>query len=175
MCIRDSHTVTVYMKRIRAKLGEDVIKTVQLARKAGFDNISLDLMFAVPEQDMGKWVESMKKALALSPEHLSFYSLEIADGTVFGDMYRAGKLKETPVEEDRKMYHTALDMTDRAGYNHYEISNAALPGRECRHNLKYWNLSEYMGLGASAHSFIRDTRYSNISNVKMYYLSLIHI
>ncbi len=159
----------VLRKLGRVHRAEDVIKTVQLARKAGFDNISLDLMFAVPEQDMGKWVESMKKALALAPEHLSFYSLEIADGTVFGDMYQAGKLKETPVEEDRKMYHTALDMTDKAGYNHYEISNAALPGRECRHNLKYWNLSEYMGLGASAHSFIRDTRYSNISNVKMYY------
>lgn len=160
---------TVLEKLGRVHKADDIIKTVEMARKAGFDNISLDLMFAVPGQDMDKWLDSMKKALELRPEHLSFYSLEISDGTVFGDLFKTGKLQETSAEEDRLMYHRALDMTDKAGYSHYEISNAALAGRECKHNLKYWNLSDYMGLGASAHSFIRDTRYSNISNVKMYY------
>lgn len=152
----------------RVHKAEDIAKTVELARKAGFGNISLDLMFAVPGQTMDKWKDSMEKALCLKPEHLSFYSLEISENTVFGRMFREGRLRETPVEEDRRMYHTALDMTDKAGYNHYEISNCALKGRECRHNLKYWNLSEYMGLGAAAHSYIKNTRYSNLDNIIQY-------
>ncbi len=152
----------------RVHKAEDIIKTVELARKAGFDNISLDLMFAVPGQTMIKWRNSLKKALLLKPEHISFYSLEIAEDTVFGRMLKEGSLKETSVERDRRMYQEALDMTEAAGYNHYEISNCALPGKECTHNLKYWNLSEYMGLGASAHSFIKDVRYSNIDNLIQY-------
>lgn len=152
----------------RVHKAEDIFKTVEMARKAGFDNISLDLMFAVPGQTMAKWRDSLKKTLKLRPEHISFYSLEISDGTVFGKLFKEGKLKETPVERDRRMYQAALDMTGEAGYNHYEISNCALSGRECRHNLKYWNLSEYLGLGAAAHSYIKNVRYSNIDNLRQY-------
>lgn len=146
----------------------DITETFELARSCGFDNISLDLMFAVPGQNMANWRASVKKALKLNPEHISFYSLEIAEGTVFGRMLEAGQLKETAAERDRRMYHAALEMTEEAGYIHYEISNAAKPGRECRHNLKYWNLSEYMGLGAGAHSFMKDVRYSNVANLEQY-------
>ncbi len=153
----------------RVHRAADITRTVELAREAGFDNISLDLMFAVPGQDMNQWLDSVKKALALKPQHISFYSLEIEPATVFGDMLESGALKETPAEVDREMYHRALALLDAAGFVHYEISSAALPARECRHNLKYWDLSEYLGLGAGAHSFIRDTRYSNIDDVEMYF------
>lgn len=152
----------------RIHRASDIEETVQAARKAGFDNISLDLMFAVPKQGMAKWQASLEKALAIRPEHLSFYSLEIAEGTPFGKMHEAGTLEETPIEEDRKMYHYALDMIEAAGYEHYEISNACLPGREARHNLKYWNLSNYLGLGTSAHSYIDGERHSNIANLTAY-------
>lgn len=152
----------------RIHKASDIEDTVKAARAAGFDNISLDLMFAVPKQGMDKWKESLEKALALHPEHLSFYSLEIAEGTPFGKMYQAGTLEETPIEEDRRMYHYALDRIEEAGYVHYEISNACLPGREARHNLKYWNLSDYLGLGPSAHSYIGGERYSNAANLAEY-------
>jgi len=152
----------------RVHNAEDITKTFEMARKTGFDNINLDLMFAVPGQNLTKWKSSLNKALRLKPEHISLYSLEISDNTVFGRMRKAGELKETDVEKDRRMYHTALEIIDKAGYNHYEISNASLKGKECRHNLKYWNLSEYMGLGAGAHSFMKNVRYANIIGVERY-------
>ena len=152
----------------RIHRASDIEETVQAARKAGFDNISLDLMFAVPKQGMTKWQASLEKALAIRPENLSFYSLEIAEGTPFGKMHEAGTLEETPIEEDRRMYAFALEQIEAAGYNHYEISNAALPGREARHNLKYWNLSDYLGLGPSAHSYIKGERHSNSADLSGY-------
>lgn len=146
----------------------DIEETVKAARLAGFDNISLDLMFAVPRQTMATWKESLEKALSIRPEHLSFYSLEIAEGTPFGKMHEAGTLEETDIEEDRKMYHYALERLKEEGYEHYEISNAALAGREAKHNLKYWNLSNYLGLGPSAHSYIGGERHSNSADLRGY-------
>lgn len=152
----------------RIHSAKDIETTVKAAREAGFDNISLDLMFAVPKQTMAKWKDSLEKTLNLKPEHLSFYSLEIAEGTPFGKMHEEGTLEETSIEEDRKMYHYALERIKAAGYNHYEISNACLPGREARHNLKYWNLSDYLGLGPSAHSYIGGERHSNSADLRRY-------
>ena len=122
----------------RIHSAKDIEATVKAAREAGFDNISLDLMFAVPKQTMAKWKDSLEKTLSLKPEHLSFYSLEIAE-----------RIKA-------------------AGYNHYEISNACLPGREARHNLKYWNLSDYLGFGPSAHSYMKGERHSNLADLRRY-------
>lgn len=152
----------------RVHRASDIGRTVTMAREAGFDNLSLDLMFAVPGQDMAKWKKSLARALELKPQHLSFYSLEIAENTVFGRMFERGELKETPVESDRGMYSYAIDTLQKAGYRHYEISNAALPGRECRHNMKYWDFSDYIGIGAGAHSFVRGARYSNVANLEVY-------
>ena len=161
----------------RAHGPQDVMDNFRLAREAGFDNINLDVMFGVPGQDMDIWKNTVQKVLALEPEHLSFYSLELAEGTEFYRRLASGALKETAPEEDREMYHWLLSELDRAGYQHYEISNAARPGRECRHNLKYWNLEDYLGLGASAHSFIGNWRYdaelsgwrfSNVDSVPAY-------
>jgi oxygen-independent coproporphyrinogen-3 oxidase len=152
----------------RAHGPEDVISNVKLAREAGFDNINLDVMFGVPGQDMEIWKDTVHKVLALEPEHLSFYSLELAEGTEFYRRLASGQLKETAPEKDREMYHWMLETLDSCGYEHYEISNAAKPGRRCHHNLKYWNLEDYLGLGAAAHSFIADKRFSNPEDVSKY-------
>lgn len=152
----------------RIHKAEDIEKTFDLARQSGFCNINMDLMFAVPGLTLKEWRKTIKHALRLKPEHISFYSLEISEDTVFGHMVSEGRMKETPVETDRSMYHEAAEAFKKAGFNHYEISNAAMPGRECRHNLKYWSFSDYLGLGASAHSFINRVRFSNVSDVDQY-------
>lgn len=152
----------------RIHSSEDITETFMMARDAGFDNINLDLMFAVPGQGLRKWNDTLKKAIKLKPEHLSFYSLEICENTLFGLLLEEGSLKETSQETDRKMYANAIKMIEKAGYDHYEISNGALPGRECRHNLKYWSFDPYLGLGASAHSFIDGVRFSNVKGIEQY-------
>ena len=152
----------------RAHNPQDVTDNFRLAREAGFDNINLDVMFGVPGQNMDIWKDTVQTVLEMEPEHLSFYSLELAEGTEFYRRLASGMLKETAPEEDRKMYHWLLETLDGCGYEHYEISNAAKPGRRCRHNLKYWNLEDYLGLGAAAHSFIADKRFSNPEDVSKY-------
>lgn len=152
----------------RIHCSRDGVEAVEMARKAGFDNINLDLMFAVPGLDMDTWKETVGTALSLEPEHLSFYSLEIEEDTPFGRLYAAGKLQETPAEQDREMYGYILDRLAKNGYNHYEISNGAKPGRQCRHNLRYWNFKPYMGFGPSAHSFRQGTRRANKGSLADY-------
>lgn len=151
---------------------DDVVRTVELTRKAGFDNLNLDVMFGVPEQNMEIWKNTVKDVLALKPEHLSFYSLELAEDTAFYHMFAKGQLQETAPELDRAMYHHLLEKLKEEGYEHYEISNGSLPGKACRHNLKYWNLDDYLGLGASAHSYFKGYRFSNVSNVSKYIASM---
>lgn len=152
----------------RVHRARDISETVAMARQAGFDNINLDLMFAVPNQTMDSWKESLEKIIHIKPEHISFYSLEIAENTPFGRWLEEGKLTETPVAEDRQMYSLGIEMLEAAGYKHYEISNMALLGRECRHNLKYWQMDDYLGLGPSAHSFMEGKRFSSIGDVYKY-------
>ncbi len=147
---------------------QDTIDTIRLARKAGFSNISIDLMFAFPGLGCITWRRTLKAAARLKPTHISFYSLEIAEDTEFGRRVKRGSMKETLVEIDRIMYHDALKTLKKKGYVQYEISNASLPGMESRHNLKYWNFEDYLGFGAGAHSFIRGVRYSNICDVQEY-------
>ena len=124
----------------RAHSRQDVVETVELARKAGFDNLNLDLMFGIPGQSRKMWEETVRTVFALNPEHLSFYSLELAEGTPFYRQVARGILEPTPQEEDRWMYHYLLRALQERGYEHYEISNSARPGYRCRHNLKYWDL-----------------------------------
>ena len=130
---------------------------VRLALECGF-NTNLDLMFGVPGQTIEIWKNTLTKAIKLNPNHISFYSLQLEEGTPLYENYRYGNLELPSWEENRKMYHMALDMLKDAGYHHYEISNASKPGFECRHNLKYWNLDEYLGIGEAAHSYINGKR-----------------
>ena len=152
----------------RVHSSQDVFETVEQVRKAGFQNMNLDAMFGVPDQSISIWRETVKGILQLHPEHISFYSLELAENTLFYNLYKAGKLKITAISRDRKMYHFIIDEMRKAGLFQYEISNGAKPGFACRHNLKYWNLEEYLGLGASAHSYIDRTRFSNIADASCY-------
>lgn len=150
----------------------DIVDTVSMARKMGFDNISLDLMFSVPKLDDELWETSVKKALSLKPEHISFYSLEIAENTEFGRRFECGELVEQPASIDRLMYHNAIRLMKEEGFHQYEISNMALSGRECRHNKKYWSLEDYLALGAGAHGYVKGVRYSNVCNIEKYIASL---
>ncbi len=126
-----------------------------------FDDINIDLMLGVPAQDLGIWLDTLKRALDLSPTHLSFYSLQLEEGTPFYEDYRRGRLELPSWEENRIMYHRGLEIIKDAGFEHYEISNAAGPGRKCRHNLKYWRMEPYLGFGSAAHSFIGGRRYED--------------
>ena len=132
----------------------------RLARKCGFRNINIDLMFAIPGQTMEMWQDTVEKALALEPDHISFYAVQIEEDTPFYEEYLDGTLDIVTEELDREMYHWAIGRFREAGYEHYEISNACRPGMECRHNLKYWSFGEYVGYGDSASSFVRGVRWT---------------
>jgi len=151
---------------------DDFLKAYGDARAAGIDNINIDLMFAIPGLGVRTWRRTVKAALKLNPTHISFYSLEIAEGTEFYRRLKNFEMKETLPIIDRFMYHNAIDIMEKKGFVHYEISNMALPGKECLHNLKYWNFEEYLGLGASSHGFVRGVRYSNVSDIKEYIKAL---
>lgn len=147
----------------------EAFNMIQTARKAGFDNISIDLMFGVPTQTMKMWRDTVRQAIFLEPQHISLYSLQLEEGT---DLYRRvvkdRSLNEIPESEDRQMYHEAITMLRDSGYDHYEISNAARPGMESRHNNKYWNYDEYLGLGLGASSFFKGRRYRNYDKMYKY-------
>lgn len=144
----------------RVHTAEDFKKNFLLARECGFDNINIDLMFSVPGHTMEIWQETLEEAVRLSPEHISFYSLQIEEDTPFYDMFTAGEIDQIPDDVDRQMYHRAISLLKEAGYEHYEISNAAKPGYQCRHNLKYWSLEDYLGIGRSAGSYMEGVRFA---------------
>ncbi len=139
-------------------------RAVILAKELGF-NTNLDLMFGVPGQSLEIWGETVRKAIELSPEHISFYSLQLEEGTPLYEEYRYGGLEIPSWEDNRRMYHSALDAFIKAGYEHYEISNLAKPGYRCKHNLKYWTMSDYLGFGPAAHSYIKGKRVYNTEDI----------
>lgn len=140
---------------------EDFENNFKAARDVGFDNINVDLIFGLPDQRLEDFKETIKRVLALSPEHISCYSLSVEEGTRFYQWQKEGKLCLPSDDEERKMYYEAIETLTHVGYNHYEISNFAKPGRECKHNLVYWTYKEYLGLGAGAHSFLDNKRFNN--------------
>ena len=129
-----------------------VESSVAMIREAGFDNLNLDLMFGLPGQTREEWRETMTEAMRLSPEHLSMYGLILEEGTPLKEWVSVGKLQMPADEVERAMYEDALTAASKSGFVQYEVSNFALPGRECRHNLGYWQGEYYLGLGAAAHS-----------------------
>lgn len=146
----------------------DTVRSVRSAREAGFENVSLDLIFSVPGQSLQDWQSDLQQAVDLEPDHLSTYSLTIEPGTEFGELYRKGQFKPLDEETDAAMYETALDFLPEAGYNQYEISNFAHPGRQCRHNLIYWHNEEWLGLGAGAHQHLNGIRRWNVKSPAKY-------
>ena len=143
------------------------VKAVRDCRRAGFDNINIDLMYGLPTQTGSDWAETLSKILELHPEHISCYGLKLEKGTpMYRDYYNSPVLPTD--DEQADMYSYAAQMLERYGYNQYEVSNFCAPGFLSRHNLKYWNLDDYMGFGPGAHSCIGSLRYSYITNVRDY-------
>lgn len=145
---------------------EDFLSAYSMLREVGFDNINLDIMYAIPEQTEASLKETLNKLLSLSPEHISAYSLIVEEGTPF---YRDRDRLPLPNEDtELNMYRLITDTLRAAGFSHYEISNYAKAGYKSKHNLKYWRCEHYIGLGASAHSYIGKSRYSNPSSLDEY-------
>lgn len=139
-----------------------------LARKVGFKNINVDLMFGLPNQSVDEWKESLEGIANLNPEHISAYSLIIEEGTAFYKLWERNKLILPSEDDERLMYEITKDILIKYGYHQYEISNYSKEGFECYHNKIYWQCDEYLGLGSASTSFIDGRRIKNIENVKNY-------
>ena len=150
----------------RIHLYEDFLASYNTAREFGFDNINIDLMYGLPEQTIESFTITLDTILALKPEHISVYGLIIEEGTPFFEGYSELRLPTEDYECD--MYYLASERLGAAGYLHYEISNYSLPARECKHNLKYWNCKEYIGVGVAAYSYFDHVRFGNSDSVAEY-------
>ena len=133
----------------------EALAAFRMLRAAGFDNLGLDMIHGLPGQTPAIWRRDLSRAIELGPEHLSLYALGVESGTPFAEERAAGRLELPSEQEELEMLALARELTAPAGYEHYEISNFACPGRRCRHNNDCWNLGEYRGFGAGAHSFLR--------------------
>lgn len=150
---------------------EEFLESYEAARKAGFQNINVDLISAIPKQTVRSWEQTLQTIISLQPEHISAYSLIVEEGTTFAKLYGEGcKLEHLlPTEEDeRRMYERTEELLREAGYHRYEISNYAKEGYECQHNLGYWERKEYLGLGLGASSLIEETRFHNTDEMEEY-------
>lgn len=157
------------LRFIRRRHGSgDIERAVMLLRHAGIGNISIDLMYGFPDETMAEWQNDINRALALDVEHLSAYSLMYEESTPLHRMLAEGKITETDEELSAAMYSTLIDSLTAAGYEHYEISNFALPGRRSRHNSSYWTATPYIGIGAAAHSFDIASRQWNVADIDEY-------
>jgi len=152
----------------RIHSAEDAIKTVKLVKACGFENFSIDLMSALPGQSMESFKKTLSLAISLEPCHISCYSLILEEGTPLYEEYIRGELNLPDEETDREMYDYAVKTLGENGYSRYEISNFAKKGYESRHNIKYWQCDEYIGIGISAHSYINGVRFSITSDFDEY-------
>lgn len=178
-----------YLGRIHT--AKQFAENYQAARRVGFENINIDLMSALPGQTTASWMDTLNKAAAFEPEHLSAYSLIIEEGTPFWDLYgddRSGEANADGIiadggagqqgkaaipalpdeDSERQMYHLTKRILAEKGYERYEISNYARKGFECRHNLIYWQRKDYLGLGLGAASMVGNRRFSNVSDMTSY-------
>jgi oxygen-independent coproporphyrinogen-3 oxidase len=147
---------------------DEFLLNYNMIRNNGFDNVNVDLMFALPDQTIGDIENDLKKIISLKPEHISYYSLIIEKGTSFYKLYNNNKLSLPTEEIERDMYWLIHNTLQQNGYKHYEISNYALDNRECYHNKVYWKEQEYIGMGLGASSYFGGYRYKNISNLSEY-------
>ncbi|MCT4507567.1 MAG: radical SAM family heme chaperone HemW [Tepidibacter sp.] len=147
---------------------EEFKENFEIARKVGFENINVDLMFSLPNQTFDEWKQTLEDVVDLKPDHISAYSLIIEEGTVFGSLYDEGRLELLDEELDLKMYYYTRDYLKENGYNQYEISNYAKDKKKCRHNILYWKCGQYLGLGPGSHSYLNEERFSNYKDIKTY-------
>lgn len=146
----------------------DIYESVEAFHAAGITNFNLDLMFGLPGQTLSDWQETLKKAVALQPSHLSCYSLLLEEGTPFYELSQRGKLALPGEDLEADMFQLTQDYLQGAGYHYYEVSNFALPGLECAHNMHYWKNRPYLGLGSGASGRLGERRYTNGADVFRY-------
>jgi oxygen-independent coproporphyrinogen III oxidase len=156
----------------RAHDAEQAKNCVALARDIGFQNISIDLIYAIPGQTDEAWRENIQTAISLEPEHISSYSLTVEKQTVFGKWAAKGKFLAVEDDAAAHQLEVLVEELERAGFDQYEVSNFSRPGRESRHNSSYWKQEKYLGVGPSAHSYNRVTRQFNIRNNHLYIRSI---
>lgn len=147
---------------------KEFLENYNLARKIGFNNINIDLMYGLPNLTIQDWKDTLEKISELRPEHISAYSLIIEEGTAFYKLYEKDKLELPSEDDERVMDKLTKDILKSNGYHQYEISNFALPGKECEHNKVYWSLEEYIGVGSASSSYIDGYRLVNTSNINDY-------
>ncbi|AIQ70550.1 radical SAM family heme chaperone HemW [Paenibacillus graminis] len=147
---------------------DDVYRSLENARSAGLHNLSVDLMFGLPNQTVDMLRESIGKALELDLPHYSIYSLKVEENTLFHTLFNKNKLPLPSEEDELEMYLLLMSTMEAAGYGQYEISNFAKPGMESRHNITYWRNEDYYGLGAGAHGYVKRQRHMNIKGVNPY-------
>ena len=170
---RVSLAVQTFDNRLLKKIGrshqeQDIYDNIERLKLAGFDNISIDLIYALPTQTMEQVQENVAKALALDIPHMSLYSLILENHTVFMNRMRRGKLPLPKEELEAEMFEYIIEELEKAGFEHYEISNFSKPGFESRHNLVYWDNAEYYGLGAGASGYVDGIRYKNHGPIRHY-------
>lgn len=144
------------------------LKNYDNARKAGFQNINVDVMFSLPEQTYSQWQQTLYSIAYLQPEHISAYSLIIEENTPFYELYQQNKLLLPEEQLDRAMYHMTQEILSKYGYHQYEISNFAKKGYESRHNKVYWQTQHYLGFGLGAHSYWQNKRFHNTYDIQKY-------
>jgi len=155
-----------FLTRIHDK--QTAVSTVYNAVDAGFENISIDLIFNLPGQTKEKWEENLKQAVSLPIKHISAYSLILERGTILNKLVLDGKVKIQDEDYDAELYELTIEFLNNSGFFQYEVSNFAKSGYECIHNIAYWHHQDYIGLGPSAHSFIQNKRWWNYSSLKKY-------
>jgi oxygen-independent coproporphyrinogen III oxidase len=141
------------------------VNAVNLAKSCGFENINIDLMFGLPGQTLLQWQETLNCAITLAPTHLSIYTLQIEEGTKMYQDYKTELLPKVDLDVDRGCYHYAINLLKDYGYLQYEISNFSKDGFQCKHNLKYWSMDEFVGLGLNASSYMEGERWRNLSEM----------
>ncbi len=152
----------------RIHSADEARNAVKAARDAGFDNVSIDLMFALPRQTLGQWQSTLDEAFALQTDHISLYSLIVEEGTGFHTLYRKGRLPLPDEDTAAQMFQMAIDGARDAGLAQYEISNFARPGRESRHNIHYWRNEPYYGFGCGAVAYLDGARRTNVKSPVKY-------
>lgn len=147
---------------------EEAEKAIDDARACGFENISIDIISALPGQTVESFKKTLSRTVLKKPEHISCYSLILEENTPLYEEYKSGRLILPDEDSEREMYDWACDFLKKNGYNQYEISNFAMPGKESKHNIKYWQCKEYIGVGVAAHSYYNGMRYFNTDNLREY-------
>lgn len=157
------------LKRIgRIHTYAEFVENYKLVREMGFNNLSIDLIFGLPEQNIEMWNKTLEDIVKLNPEHISAYSLKVEEGTPFYAMQAKGNLKLPAEEAEREMYYLLKDTLTKNGYSQYEISNFSKEGYESKHNIAYWERQDYLGVGSNSASCIENKRFSNEENIEKY-------